>query len=211
MTDVEEWLAEATEERIPVEVCLDRELLSRYVEAARRLADDQETTAGMMTQPHDIKALADEVVALNRRVDEKTRRFVFTNISIDEWESLKRSCKASEDVQELNRKRFEELRETNPWLASQVSDFDLDHEKFSVLAVTRCCVEPSMTSSQAERLKAKLPRGEWSRVFAACKKANSEGTEVPKSLSGIVEKLASGLSSITPPSTVSPSPSSEDG
>lgn len=193
MVDFSEWQAEAAPEEVPVSVCFDRRLYREFTEASERLQAVK--VDGMLDQPDDVQDLARKVVDLHERVkaDMARHTFVFTTVPYSQWQ------KAVEAHPPTEQQKAE-----NKYL-------DFNPDTFPVDAVALSCQEPTLSSADVEWLRENLPRQEFDRLFEAAWRANVGGSSIPKSVSGIVGRLASELKSITPPSEASPSPSSEDG
>lgn len=206
MADFAEFRAEATTERVPVDVCFDRDLLAQYHTAVEELADAKRTEPKMLNDPEQVRELAQRVVDLNTQLREKTRRLWFAKISRTRWRELKDAHPASKEKQDKLRAQLKELREVD---SKAYTDVTVDWDAFSVAATAEAAVDPTMSLDDAIWLHEFLPDGEWTRVWEAVLQVNEQGTQIPKSWSGIVDRLASELNSTMPPPAGSPSPSSE--
>lgn len=211
MGEFSQWRAEATSERVPVEVVLDRGLLAELMAAVEKLSSERTAHAGMMHDPDEVKALAERVVELERSVREKTRTLWISRIPGPQWNDLLERHKASDEVKAKQREQLAEAREVDPKAQLDVS---VDWDAFAPEAVAACCVEPELSVEDALWLRdgddkwPGLPDEQWQRLWMTCASAQTRGTTVPKHLSGIVATLASELNSTMPPAEESPSASS---
>lgn len=187
------WKADATEERIPVEICLDRALLGELSVLIDELADAKAVTVGMLEGPDGVLELEQRIVELNERRKAATKTLWFRSLPGHEWEALAAAHPPTAEQKELDAR------------------VDVNLETFQPAVVAACCVDPGLTVEQAVWLRDFLPRDEWMRVWGAARRANVEGSSIPKSVSSIVDRLGSELSSIGAAELESLSQSSEDG
>lgn len=192
MDQFEQWRKDATPERQEGRVCLDREAKADLMSTLAELSEVMNPK--LIDQPDTVEELAEEAKRLDAKVDESTRTFVFGRIPRGRWREIEDDHPASEHQRETNPKQ------------------QLDPDTFGPAVAAECCVEPGLTIEQAEWLADFLPDREWEEeVLGPILRANQTGSERPKGVSGIADRLISELRSITQPETGSPSRSSEDG
>ncbi|NED96444.1 hypothetical protein G1H11_14130 [Phytoactinopolyspora alkaliphila] len=204
--DFEALKADATTGYREVEVCLDLALLGEFEAAFNELASQRKTTVGMLREPAAVRALAERVVELDQAVREKTKVYQFKKLPLNEWKALQESYPADEEMQTKLRQQLAEAREINP---QAYLDTTTDWERFSIAAVSKCAIWPEMDLDQVQWLRNHVPPEKWTEIWDACHSVNTEGSRIPKYASGIVEKMALGLNSITAENGESLSPSSE--
>jgi hypothetical protein len=189
---VAEWEDELTPDEVRVDVCLNRGLFRVYTEAKTRLELLREASAGMLEPADDLPDALQAVVEAKQAVDGASRTFVFATVDYDVWQQA--------------------IDEHPPTKEQRAENRYLDYNPltFPAVAVRLSCVDPGLTEAQVDKLRRKLPREQWGRLWEAAWTANVGGSDIPKSEAAIVNQLASGLSSTMRPNTASPSPSSED-
>lgn len=184
--------AEASETVVHADVCVDGRLLAEYrdiLEHYQRYSDP-----GMLSPSKDAEQLADQVRQLHARVKERTHRYTF-------------AC--------IDRLEREELADKYPPTKKQKqADAGYDPAGFEPALAARSLVEidGKPVEHEAERLESHfvklrtdMPPGQhgWGVIWDAVLSANGEGTQIPKSVSGIVDRLVSELNSTTPQDTES--------
>jgi hypothetical protein len=184
------WEDELTPDEVTVTVCLNRRLFRQYQEAKKAAEDVR--TSGMLDEPSDAQQTLQAVVDAKEAVDAASRTFVFATVDYDRWQAALDEHPPTDEQKADNR----------------YLDFNL--ETFPLEAVVLACTDPGLTREQAAKLRAKLPRGEWARLWDAAWTANVGGSSIPKSEAATVSRLASELNSTTRLNTGSLSPSSED-
>lgn len=187
------WKKAATRDEASVQVCLDRRLFREFTDLQRQLEESRQV--GMLDQPGEVRDLAEQVVKLKEQIDKDRAEhtFVFATVPYSQWRELVEEHGPTEQQKADNR-----YAEFNP-------------DTFPQAAIAAASVDPELTVEDAEWLREQLPRGEFDRLLDAVFTVNVGGSQLPKSVSGTVDQLASVLSSTTPQPEDSPSPSSEDG
>jgi len=186
-----DWEAEITADEVVISVCLNRRLYRDYQQAKEAADQLDGGVANMDTD--EVKDALQAVVDAQKAVDEASRTFTFTTVDYDVWQDLIDAHQPTEQQRSENK-----YLEYNP-------------RSFPTAAVAAACVDPGLTTEQAEKLRQKLPRQEWDRLWGAAWTSNVGGSDIPKSEAAIVRRLATELSSTMRLVKDSPSPSSEDG
>ena len=182
--------AEASETVVHADVCVDGRLLADYRDVLEHYQRYNEP--GMLSPPKDAEQLSERVKLLHARVKERTHRYTF-------------AC--------IDRLEREELADQHPPTKKQ-KDSPYDPSGFEPALAARSLVEvdekpveqdTERLESHFHKLRKELPPGQhgWGLIWDAVLAANGEGTQVPKSVSGIVDRLVSELNSTTPPDTES--------
>jgi hypothetical protein len=192
VTDFADWKQQARGERVPVEVCMDREVLGEYERAIEDFGSARADAKGMLDLPAAVTEAAERLRDLDDKVQQATRTFWMVKIPRGDWMDLEEAHPATDAQKEDNPKQR------------------LDPETFEPAIVAACCDEPTLTVDDAIWLRDFLPGDEWYRLIDAVGVANQRGSQVPKGASVIVGRLATELKSITPANEASLSPSSED-
>lgn len=191
MAEFAEWQDAATPDRQQGRVCFDREAKAELLAVIARISDVAKP--GMLDQPDEVEALAQQARDLDSTVEAATKTLTFARIPRRRWRELEQDHPATDEQKAINPRQT-----INP-------------HTFEPAAAAICCVDPELTSEQAEWLYDFLPDDEWSaQVFGPIWVANKSGVEVPKGVSSIAGRLISELRSITAASEESPSLSSED-
>jgi hypothetical protein len=192
MAEFAKWKETATPDEVAVSVCFNRRLFREFVEASTRLENARET--GLLEQPEDVQALAVKVVELKEQVDadEAEHTFLFRTVPYGRWRELAEAAPPTDEQKAANRY------------------LDYNPETFPQTAVVASVADPVLSDEDGQWLRENLPRQEFDRLFQAALQVNVGGSSIPKSVSGIVDRLASELKSTIPPSTASRSLSSED-
>ena len=184
--------AEASETVAHCEVCVDGRLLADYRDILEQYQRYNEP--GMLSEPKDAEQLSEQVRALHVKVKERTHRYTF-------------AC--------IDRAEREELADKHPPTKKQKqSDAGYDPAGFEPALAARSLVEVDGQPVDHDvdrlevhfvKLRKELPPGQygWGVIWDAVLSANGEGTQIPKSVSGIVDRLVSELNSTTPPDTES--------
>jgi hypothetical protein len=200
---IETWLAQAKPEVVTESVCFDRELLTEFARTIEQHADLVEAkklrskkygeSGGVLDDEDPVDAVAEKLVDLHERIEADKAEHVFT---------FKKA--PYEKFREIldNNPPTETAKAASPWL-----DYDPHGAAPALVAIT--CIDPEMTTEDAEALREALPESEWARLYNAADIVNRRGMNVPKVVSSTVAQLASELKSISLPATESPSPSSE--
>lgn len=209
------WQQEASADETTVRVCLNRRLYREFTDAAADLeayrvvtVPEQRKAPTTLDEPppaevtdEQLEAMLRRVADLEERVREAERPFVF-------------AC--------LPRRRWKELADKHPPTeADKARDKDADvcDDTFWPAATAACCTSPGLTVEEARWLRdgdesgtwPGLPTEKWWEIVAAIRQVNVGGSELPKSVSSIVARLRSGLSSTTAAPEESPYPSSAAG
>lgn len=173
--------AEQSATVVHAEVCVDGALLAAYHDALARLAGHN--ADGMLEADDDLEALAEQVTGLQQQVKDRTHRYTFACIDRTEREQLAdRHPPKSKKHQDWNPEGFEpamaaaSLVEVDGQPTSRTADSLVDH---------------------FDRLRRTMPPGEhgWGVIWDAVVRANGTGTQVPPTVSGIVDRFISGLNS----------------
>jgi hypothetical protein len=189
VADFETWKATATSDEVAVAVCFNRQLFRQFAEASERLEGARELDTETLGQ------FARKVVELKAAVeaDQAEHVFVFRTVPYGPWRDLAERHPATAEQLQANR-----YLEFNP-------------DTFPQAAIALSCHDPALTEDDADWLREHLPRAEFDRLFQAVITVNVGGSSIPKSVTAIVDKLASELSSTTPPKKASRSRSSAAG
>lgn len=192
MGTFDDWKADSSPDEASVSVCFDRRLYREFADADAALRDAREP--GMLAQSDDVEALAAKVVDLKARIaaDRVKHTFVFATVPYGRWRAL--AEKHEPTAQQKADNRY----------------LDFNPETFPQAAVALSCISPELSDEDGEWLREHLPRQEFDRLFEAALQVNVGGSSIAKHVAATVDRLASGLNSITAPSEASPPPSSED-
>lgn len=82
----------------------------------------------------------------------------------------------------LGRKDWKKIAADNPPSDDDLSGLDVDEEQFVTDMIAACCIEPTMTRSQAETLRDELTDGQWQSLATAAWELNKNTLVVPFSL-----------------------------
>lgn len=188
---------EASPTVVHADVCADGRLLAEYRDV---LASYQQYgSPDMLAPPKDAEQLADRVRDLHEQVQARTHRYTFACIDRADREAL--ADKHPPTKKQKEQDAYADPAGFEPALAA-ASLVEVDGEP-----VGR---DLDDVEDHFVRLRREMPPGEhgWGVIWQAVLSANGEGTQVPKSVSGIVDRLVSELNSTTPPRTASRSNSS---
>lgn len=181
--------AEASATVVGASVCLDGRLLAEYHDALSRLANHD--ADGMLEADDGLETLAEEVERLQTEVKERTHRYTF-------------AC--------IDRREREQLADAHPPKSKKHQDWDPEGFEPAMAAASLVEVDGQPTSRTVEsltdhfdKLRRTLPPGEhgWGIIWNAVVMANGQGTQVPPTVSGIVDRFISGLNSTTQPDEAS--------
>lgn len=158
MSDFKAWQDQAKPFKATVDVCADGELVAELDAAWARLEKEKE---GQLEPPSELEA---HVAALSKKVEEKTRTFVFQSIGRREWRKL-----SSEHPPTDEQKALEPELDHNP-------------DTFPPAALAASCSEPRLTDEDAQWLCDVLPDGEFFRIWSAVLSANLIGGDAKKAV-----------------------------
>ncbi len=174
--------AEASETVVHADVCVDGRLLASYHDSLTRLANHDPD--GML-EADGLETLAEEVQRLQAHVKARTHRYTF-------------AC--------IDRTEREQLADLHPPKSKKHQDWDPEGFEPALTAASLVEVDGQPTSRTREslvdhfdKLRRTLPPGEngWGLIWNAVVQANGTGTQVPPTVSGIVDRFLSGLNSTT--------------
>lgn len=153
-----DWQEEATPYVDKVHVCFDRALVAELEEAQARLAQESK---GQLESPPELE---NHVAELSKKVEAKTRTFVFSSIGKGAWRKL--------------------LADHPPTEAQLKADPSLDNnpETFPQAAMVACCTEPGMTVEQANWIATELPEMVFLRFWNAVLRCNVLGGDEKKAV-----------------------------
>lgn len=156
--NIEEVLAQVRPKTATARVCLRGDLLAQHEELEAELAEARRQ-AGTENAYSDAPRIAALIRDLEAEIDAASVEFTFTAVGQRAWTNLITEHQPSEDDSE------------NGWA--------FDPRTFPLAAVAASATEPKMTADQVERLYSTVNVGQWSLIFGACLRANTEGTSVP--------------------------------
>lgn len=159
-----EWQQEASKDRTSVQVCLDRALVSELEDATAELRKAQGD--GMLDGAAELQERVD---ALRSEVEAKTRTLTFESIGRREWRKL--------------------LAEHPPTEQQKRDGADHNPETFPQAAIAASCIEPGLTTEQAEWLAAELPLMKFEEVWATCLAVNIKGADEKKAVASASLRL----------------------
>lgn len=185
--NIDELIATAQPRTEEVRVCARGDLVEAHGQAVLELQaaiNDDDSLAGSPK----VTAAAERVKAIEDELEASTVTFRLQSVSRQTWANL--------------------LAKYPPSKEQRRAGQDHDPEKFPVAAVAACVVEPDLSPAQAEQLAARLPFGEWTKLWLAALSLNVMGMPAPK-LAAATELLqANGASSTTSENGASPDPGS---
>lgn len=185
---VDDFLGEFEPPTVEVRVCPRADLLEQHRLLDRQLAEASTKSAGGSLAGDDTRTLADEVTALEERIEQATRTFKFRALSRRRWRSL--------------------LGAHPPLKQHKADGLDFNPETFPVAAIAACAVEPAMTDEQAEKVADAIPLGEFEKMWAAVLQVNLGASDTPKSVLATTIHRMNGAFSTTAPPEASPGASS---
>jgi hypothetical protein len=207
-----DWQAQASADEIIVRLCLDRSVYRRYIEAAAALEAYRPGTSEGESQTlldgpaevsdDDLSAMMRAVVEADDQLRQAEKTFRFRQIRWADYQKL------VADHPSVDGDRYAERF---------ASLGDVNHTTFWPALLAACNLEPGLTVEQATWLRdgdaewPGLPGQKWEELVLAVWTVNVGGSSIPKSVLSTADPLRRVLSSITPSTTASPSPSSEDG
>lgn len=158
MSDFDAWKAQAKPFTASVDVCADGQLVAELDAASQRL---EEESRGRLEAPKELEA---HVAALSKKVEAKTRTFVFRSIGRREWRKLSSEHPPTDEQKD------------------QEPELDHNPDTFPPAAIAASCMEPKLTLDDAAWLCDELPDGEFFRIWQAVLSANLIGGDAKKAV-----------------------------
>lgn len=162
-----EWKTEASPSTQTVEVCFDRTLVSELEEAQARLQAAKKTAGGMLEAPAELE---NHVAELAKKVEEKTRTFIFSSIGRRAWRKLLSEHPPTDEQKE----------NTPPDVFG--NRIDNNPETFPVAAMVATCTSPGLTQEEAQWIADELPEAVYMRFWNAVLQANVLGGDEKKAV-----------------------------
>lgn len=160
---VAEWQKDATPSNETVRVCFDRSLISELEEAQAAL---KAAKKGMLEAPAELE---NHVQELAKKVEGKTREFVFSSIGRRAWRKLLSEHPPTDEQKDTIKDAFGNSIDNNP-------------ETFPVAAMVATCSSPGLTQDEAQWIADELPEAVYLRFWSAVLAANVHGGDEKKAV-----------------------------
>lgn len=178
--NIDDLIATAQPRTEKVRICARGDLVAAHADAQAELHAAASKDDSLAGSPETVAA-AEAVVRLEEQIEAATATIEVRSVSRDTWADL--------------------LRDHPPSKEERRAGHDHDPKTFPPAAVAACT---DLTAEQATALSAKLPPGEWNKLWVAALTLNVTGMPSPKSVAATELLRANEQSSTTSPNGASP-------
>lgn len=165
--------------RVEARVLLDGSLLDEHARLEAALAKAMKDDVLENRLPA-APGLTEQIQALEQRIDDEQKIFVFEGIGQYAWQNL--------------------AADNGPTKEQRAAGYDMNPELFAPKALAASCVDPALSEDDAAWLMLNLDVAEWDRLFSACLTANIGERDRPKSwVATAAATVRNGSSTTAPP------------
>lgn len=173
MPDITDILKRAKQRETTVQIYLAGDVLAEIERLERKLSDSNADTwkAASLASKNPAAKIAEQIAAARKRLQDSEVEFLFRAMPDQAWSDLL----AAHPPQDADRQQF-------------------DVKTFPRALIAACCVDPVMAPEQVDELFGVINQAQRNALFNGAFEANTEGTDVPFSVtaSGILAGLGDG-------------------